>query len=142
MLTTSAPSSSWQQMAHDHLMLHFTDMARLRERDVPMLVRGEGCYVYDEHGSAKIDGLSGLYCTNVGHSFGAELGQAAYDQMAELVPAKIDRIQGVERTNTMMAFRIYSRHDLEYLFSLGADEELRYRRAHSLAETRTTSSAD
>jgi DNA-binding Lrp family transcriptional regulator len=65
-----------------------------------------------------------------------------YDQMAELVPAKIDRIQGVERTNTMMAFRIYSRHDLEYLFSLGADEELRYRRAHSLAETRTTRSAD
>ena len=83
-MRTNAPSRTWQQLAHDHLMLHFTDMARLRTRDVPMLVRGEGCYVFDEHGAAKIDGLSGLYCTNIGHSFGAELGQAAYDQMVEL----------------------------------------------------------
>ena len=61
-----------------------------------------------------------------------------YDQMAELVPAKIDRIQGIERTTTLMAFRVYSRHDLEYLFSLGADDELKYRRAHSVAHTGST----
>src|SRR5438067_6687082 len=58
-----------------------------------------------------------------------------YDQMAELVPAKIDRINGIERTTTLMAFRVYSRHDLEYMFSLGADDEMKYRRAHSLAPT-------
>jgi len=82
-LSTQRPPA-WQEMAQKHLMLHFTDMARLESAGVPVLVRGEGCYVYDDRGEAKIDGLSGLYCTNVGHSFGEELGQAALDQMREL----------------------------------------------------------
>ena len=41
-----------------------------------MIVRGEGCYVYDEHGKRYLDGLSALYCVNVGHGR-AELGEAA-----------------------------------------------------------------
>ena len=82
--TSSSASTDWQGLAREHLMLHFTDMARLQEAQVPVLVRGEGCYVYTDDGSRKIDGLSGLYCTNVGHSFGEELGQAALEQMREL----------------------------------------------------------
>ena len=41
-----------------------------------MIVRGEGCYVYDEHGKRYLDGLSALYCVNIGHGR-AELGEAA-----------------------------------------------------------------
>lgn len=82
--TRDSIESDWQQLARDHLMLHFTDMARLRDSKVPVLVRGEDCFVYTDDGSRKIDGLSGLYCTNVGHSFGDELGQAALEQMREL----------------------------------------------------------
>jgi adenosylmethionine-8-amino-7-oxononanoate aminotransferase len=46
-------------------------------------VRGEGCYVFDEHGNRYLDGLSALYCVNVGHGR-AELGQAAAEQAREL----------------------------------------------------------
>ncbi len=48
-----------------------------------MIVRGEGCYVYDEHGKRYLDGLSALYCVNVGHGR-AELGEAAARQAEEL----------------------------------------------------------
>lgn len=73
-----------QDLAREHLMLHFTDMAELAEHGVPMIVRGEGVRVIDEDGAAYIDGLSGLYCTNLGHSFGDEIGAAAHEQMKEL----------------------------------------------------------
>jgi adenosylmethionine-8-amino-7-oxononanoate aminotransferase len=74
----------WQQGARQHLMLHFTDMQRLQHEQVPVLVRGEGCFVFTEDGTRKIDGLAGLYCTNMGHDFGRELGEAALAQMSEL----------------------------------------------------------
>lgn len=47
----------------------------------------------------------------------------AYEDMAEVVPNKMQRLPGVVRTQTLMAFQCYSRHDLERLFSIG-DEEL------------------
>ncbi|HWW90186.1 MAG TPA: aspartate aminotransferase family protein, partial [Solirubrobacteraceae bacterium] len=43
----------------------------------------EGCYVYDEHGKRHLDGLSALYCVNVGHGR-AELAEAAAAQAKEL----------------------------------------------------------
>ncbi|HLJ66678.1 MAG TPA: Lrp/AsnC ligand binding domain-containing protein [Chloroflexota bacterium] len=45
-----------------------------------------------------------------------------YDAMAEAVPGKLQRLSGVEKTTTLMAFQCYSRHDLEALFSVGIDE--------------------
>ena len=65
-------------------MLHFTSMANFEDEPVPVIMRGEGCYVFDAQGRRFIDGLSGLFCVNVGHGFGEELGRAAYDQMCEL----------------------------------------------------------
>jgi DNA-binding Lrp family transcriptional regulator len=46
-----------------------------------------------------------------------------YDAMAEVVPGKLQRLEGVERTTTLMAFQCYSRHDLERLFSIGFEGE-------------------
>lgn len=46
-----------------------------------------------------------------------------YDAMAEVVPGKLQRLTGVERTQTLMAFQCYSRHDLERLFSIGLEPE-------------------
>ena len=51
--------------------------------EVPVIVRGDGCYVYDEHGKRYLDGLSALYCVNIGHGR-AELGEAAAKQAEEL----------------------------------------------------------
>lgn len=73
-----------ERAAREHLMLHFTSMSGFHERPIPIIARGEGCYVYDAAGRRYIDGLSGLFCVNVGHGFGEELGQAAHDQMREL----------------------------------------------------------
>jgi adenosylmethionine-8-amino-7-oxononanoate aminotransferase len=64
-------------------MLHFSDMT-LDAEDIPVLVRGDGCHIYDDLGNRYIDGLSGLYCTNLGHSHGEEIGAAAAAQMATL----------------------------------------------------------
>ena len=44
--------------------------------EIPIIVRGEGCYVYDEHGKRYLDGLSALFCVNAGHGR-AEIGEAA-----------------------------------------------------------------
>jgi adenosylmethionine-8-amino-7-oxononanoate aminotransferase len=64
--------------------MHFTRMGVYEEgTEVPVIVRGEGCYVYDEHGKRYLDGLSALYCVNVGHGR-AELGEAAARQAKEL----------------------------------------------------------
>ena len=74
-----------QRDAREHLMLHFTDMSVYADRTIPIYVRGDGCYLYDAQGRKFIDGLSGLFCTNLGHSFGAEVGQAAQEQLSTLV---------------------------------------------------------
>ena len=72
-----------QRMAKRHLWMHFTRMSAYEDADVPILVRGEGCYVFDENGKRYLDGLSALFCVNAGHGR-AELGEAAAAQAREL----------------------------------------------------------
>ena len=73
-----------QALARRHLWLHFTRMgAYAEDHEVPIIVRGDGCYVYDEHGRRYLDGLSALYCVNVGHGR-EELAEAAAAQAREL----------------------------------------------------------
>ncbi len=72
-----------QEQAKRHLWMHFTRMGAYADAEVPVIVRGDGCYVYDEHGKRYLDGLSALYCVNIGHGR-AELGDAAAAQAKEL----------------------------------------------------------
>ncbi len=76
-------SSDLQELAKRHLWMHFTRMGSYAHSDVPVIVRGDGCYVYDEHGERYLDGLSALYCVNIGHGR-AELAEAAERQAREL----------------------------------------------------------
>jgi adenosylmethionine-8-amino-7-oxononanoate aminotransferase len=73
-----------QELAKRHLMMHFTSHGRYADGEVPVISHGEGCWLYDTNGKRYFDGLSGLFCTQIGYSFGAELGEAAATQMAEL----------------------------------------------------------
>jgi adenosylmethionine-8-amino-7-oxononanoate aminotransferase len=73
-----------QSLAKEHLMLHFTDMATVVADGTTIIERGEGCFVFDTEGRRYIDGLSGLYCVNLGHSHGEEIAIAASEQMARL----------------------------------------------------------
>jgi adenosylmethionine-8-amino-7-oxononanoate aminotransferase len=72
-----------QDLAKRHLWLHFTRMGMFARNDVPIIVRGEGCYVWDEQGNRYLDGLSALFCVNSGHGR-AELAEAAAEQVKEL----------------------------------------------------------
>jgi adenosylmethionine-8-amino-7-oxononanoate aminotransferase len=67
--------------AREHLWLHFT---RMHGYEPPVIVRGEGCYLWDDEGRRYLDALAGLFSVNIGYSYGDEIGQAALDQMREL----------------------------------------------------------
>ncbi|MGA3361480.1 MAG: aspartate aminotransferase family protein [Solirubrobacteraceae bacterium] len=69
--------------ARRHLWMHFTRIGDDPRAPVPIIVSGEGCYVYDADGRRYLDGLSALYCVNVGHGR-PEFGEAAAAQMREL----------------------------------------------------------
>ncbi|MFN2616900.1 MAG: aspartate aminotransferase family protein [Thermoleophilaceae bacterium] len=77
-------ASRLQEQARRHLWMHFTRMGAYDdEHQIPILVRGEGCYVWDENGKRYLDGLSSLFCVSAGHGR-AELGEAAARQSKEL----------------------------------------------------------
>ena len=73
-----------QQQARDHLWLHFTRMGGYRDAEVPIIVRGEGCYLEDANGKRYLDALAGLFAVQLGYSHGDEIGAAAHEQMKEL----------------------------------------------------------
>jgi adenosylmethionine-8-amino-7-oxononanoate aminotransferase len=73
-----------QQAARDHLWLHFTRMGGYRDGEVPVIVRGDGCYLEDANGKRYLDALAGLFAVQIGYSYGDEVGEAAAAQMREL----------------------------------------------------------
>src|ERR1700746_3220882 len=72
-----------QEKAKRHLWLHFTRMSSYAASDVPVIVRGEGQYVYDQHGKRYLDGLAGLFVSQIGHGR-TEVAEAGARQAAEL----------------------------------------------------------
>ncbi len=86
-MTTVSPGLSpaeLQQAARDHLWLHFTRMGGYQETEVPVIVRGEGCYLEDSNGKRYLDALAGLFAVQIGYSYGDEVGEAAAAQLREL----------------------------------------------------------
>jgi adenosylmethionine-8-amino-7-oxononanoate aminotransferase len=72
-----------QEQAMRHLWMHFTRMGSYVDHEMPIIVRGDGCYVWDQHGKRYLDGLAALFCVNIGHGR-AEIGEAAARQAKEL----------------------------------------------------------
>jgi adenosylmethionine-8-amino-7-oxononanoate aminotransferase len=81
---TAYSPAELQRAARDHLWLHFTRMGGYREGELPIIVRGDGCYLEDINGKRYLDALAGLFAVQVGYSFGDEMGEAAAAQMREL----------------------------------------------------------
>ena len=69
--------------ARDHLWMHFTRMSTYANSHVPVIVRGEGPYIWDSHGKRYLDGLAGLFVVQAGHGR-TELAEAAAKQASEL----------------------------------------------------------
>jgi adenosylmethionine-8-amino-7-oxononanoate aminotransferase len=83
-LATTFTADELQRAAREHLWLHFTHMGGYLNTDVPVIVRGDGCYLEDVNGKRYLDALAGLFAVNIGYSHGEEIGQAALEQMREL----------------------------------------------------------
>ncbi len=80
---TDLDNASLQQSARDHLWMHFTRMSSYEKADVPIIVRGEGAYIYDSNGKRYLDALAGLFVSQVGHGR-RELAEAAARQSETL----------------------------------------------------------
>ena len=76
-------NAEMQHTARRNLWMHFTRMSAFADSDVPVIVRGSGPYVFDNHGRRYLDGLSGLFVSQVGHGR-TEIADAARRQASEL----------------------------------------------------------
>jgi adenosylmethionine-8-amino-7-oxononanoate aminotransferase len=72
-----------QELARRHLWLHFTRMGSYANNEIPVITHGKGCYVYDSKGKKYLDGLAGLFVTQVGHGR-KEIAEAAAKQSEKL----------------------------------------------------------
>ena len=81
--TTASNAPSLSELAKRHLWMHFTRLSGFEEHEVPIISRGDGCYVFDQHGKRYLDGLSGLFTVQVGHGR-TELAEAAAAQASKL----------------------------------------------------------
>ena len=68
---------------------------------------------------ADIDGVREAYSVTGEWDFVAIVHVRRHEDLAEIVTARIAQLEGVVRTQTLVAFEAFSRHDLEALFSIG-----------------------
>ncbi len=71
---------------------------------------------------AEIEGVSEVYSVAGEFDLVAIVRVVEHDDLATVIPGGIAKVEGVVRTETLIAFQVYSRHDLERLFSIGFDE--------------------
>lgn len=80
-MTTS--TANLREQAQAHLLPHFTRATTWRDDSLPVIVRGDGAYVFDDQRRRYLDGLSGLFCVNMGHGR-SDIVAAASKQMQQL----------------------------------------------------------
>lgn len=71
---------------------------------------------------ADIPGVSEVYSVAGNVDLVAIVRVREYDEVAEVIAGRINKVAGVRDTDTHIAFRAYSRHDLEQAFAIGYDE--------------------
>ncbi|HEV3171359.1 MAG TPA: Lrp/AsnC ligand binding domain-containing protein [Actinocrinis sp.] len=70
---------------------------------------------------SAVDGVSEAYSVTGEWNLIAIVRVHAHDELAEVIPGRLNKIPGIVRTETHIAFRAYSRHDLEAAFALGLE---------------------
>jgi DNA-binding Lrp family transcriptional regulator len=68
---------------------------------------------------ADIEGVAEAYSVTGDWDFVAIIRVQQPDGLAEVIRNRIAQLEGIKRTHTMVAFEVYSQHDLEALFSIG-----------------------
>ncbi|GHF32180.1 Lrp/AsnC family transcriptional regulator [Streptomyces sp. NPDC002536] len=70
---------------------------------------------------AALDGVSEVYSVTGAQDLIALVRVARHDDLADTIPGRISKVPGVASTETHIAFRTYSQHDLEAAFAIGLD---------------------
>jgi DNA-binding Lrp family transcriptional regulator len=70
---------------------------------------------------ADIDGVSEVYSVAGRYDLAAIIRVKANEELAQVVTERIRRVGGITSSETLIAFRVYSRHDLERMFSIGME---------------------
>jgi len=81
--TASISTAALVESAAAHLWPHFSRLSAIAAGDLPVIVRGDGAYIWDATGHRVLDGLAGLFVVQVGHGR-AELAEAARKQAEQL----------------------------------------------------------
>lgn len=68
---------------------------------------------------ADLDGVAEAYSVTGEWDFVAVVRVPRHDQLADVVTGALLKLPGVARTQTMVAFEVFSKHDLESMFSIG-----------------------
>ncbi|MFN2526806.1 MAG: Lrp/AsnC family transcriptional regulator [Actinomycetota bacterium] len=71
---------------------------------------------------ADIDEVTEVYSVAGDYDLVIMVRVKEHDDLARVVSEEIARVPGVQRTQTLVAFKVYSRHDMDALFSLGFEE--------------------
>jgi DNA-binding Lrp family transcriptional regulator len=71
---------------------------------------------------AELDGVSEVYSVAGDADLIAMVRVRAHEELADVIADRLNKVEGVTGTSTHIAFRTYSRHDLEAAFSLGLDD--------------------
>lgn len=72
---------------------------------------------------ADIKGISEVYSVAGRVDLVAVIRVADNDQLAQIVTNQMLQVPGITRTETLISFRVFSKHDLEQMFSIGVEEE-------------------
>jgi len=72
---------------------------------------------------AALDGVSEVYSITGEYDLVAMVRVRGHERLAEVIPGRINKVPGIRETETHLAFKTYSQHDLEAAFSLGLPEE-------------------
>jgi DNA-binding Lrp family transcriptional regulator len=72
---------------------------------------------------ADLEGVREVYSVTGEWDFVVIVAVQQHDDLADVVTKHVTQVEGVARTQTMVAFQAFSRHDLEALFSIGAEPE-------------------
>ncbi len=71
----------------------------------------------------KLSGVSEVYSVAGPYDLVAIIRARDNEEMAQIVTGSMLRMVGIENTTTLVAFRAYSRHDLDRMFAVGMEEE-------------------
>lgn len=82
-MTLTIDTEQIQALDRAHYLHPFTDFKDLATRGARVITRSAGIYVWDSEGNKILDGMSGLWCVNVGYGR-KELAEAAHQQMMTL----------------------------------------------------------